>query len=63
MSDLCAEDFVLLKNTNLEYKVVETFAHFMGLEGGQKTFEKWAKLQDNNGNFAYWKVGQLEKIS
>jgi hypothetical protein len=51
---------VRLKNTALEYVVIELYDHFMGLVDGERTYETWAKLTDSGGKTATWKLSQLE---
>lgn len=55
-------DLVKLKNTKLEYVITEIYDHFMGLHDGKPSYEKWAKLQTNDGKPAQWKLNQLKVI-
>jgi hypothetical protein len=55
-------DRVRLKNTALEFVVVEIYDHFMGLEDGERTYETWAKLTTEDGRPAHWKLNQLEVL-
>jgi hypothetical protein len=51
---------VRLKNTQAEFVVTEIYQHYMGLEDGDRTYERWARLQADDGKPAHWKVCQLE---
>jgi hypothetical protein len=53
---------VKLKNTKLEYTIVEIFDHFMGVQNGDRTYETWARLVTGGGKSAHWKIIQLEVI-
>jgi hypothetical protein len=55
-------DRVRLKNTALEFLVIETYAHFMGWVDGDRTYEAWARLQTSDGKPAHWKLSQLEVL-
>jgi hypothetical protein len=56
---------VLLKNTALEFVVIDIYDHFMGWVDGERTYEQWAELQTNDvdGRPAHWKIQQLEEIA
>jgi hypothetical protein len=62
MTKLVKGDRVQLKNTTAVFTVVELFGHFMGLKDGERTYEDWARLETPDGNPAWWKVQQLEKV-
>lgn len=54
-------DRVQLKHiSQLQYTLLEMFPVFTGLEGGQSTHESWARLLDDAGHIAHWKLIQLE---
>jgi hypothetical protein len=53
---------VRLKGTQLGYNLIETYDHYMGLEGGKPSYEKWARLTTDDGRPAAWKLSQLEVI-
>jgi hypothetical protein len=53
---------VRLKNTVLEYVVIELYDHFMGWVDGERTFEAWARLQADDSRPAHWKINQLEIV-
>ncbi|NJM74878.1 MAG: hypothetical protein HC852_02800 [Acaryochloridaceae cyanobacterium RU_4_10] len=56
-------DRVCLRGTGIQYTILETFDHYMGLDGNLvRTYERWAKLQTLDGKPAFWKLQQLELV-
>lgn len=53
---------VRLKNTTLEFTIIDIYDHFMGWVDGERTYEKWARLTTTDGKPATWKVQQLEAV-
>jgi hypothetical protein len=51
---------VRLKNTALEFVVIELYDHYMGMQDGERTYETWAKLTTPEGKPAHWKLSQFE---
>jgi hypothetical protein len=55
-------DRVRLKNTALEFVVVEIYDLFTGLEDGERTYETWARLKTSDDRAAFWKLSQVEVL-
>jgi hypothetical protein len=55
-------DRVCLRGTGVEYTILETYDHYTGLKDGERTYERWARLQTLDGKPAFWKLPQLELI-
>jgi hypothetical protein len=56
-------DRVRHKQTGQTFTVIELYEHFLGWQDGDRTFERWAKLQTLDGRPAHWKLQQLEAIA
>jgi hypothetical protein len=53
---------VQLKTTTRTSSLIETYDHFMGWAGGERAYEKWAKVKAEDGAIAFWKLQQLEEV-
>jgi hypothetical protein len=55
-------DRVRLRNTHIQYFLMETYPVFQGKEDNQPLIEQWSKLKDTKGKIYRWKLSQLEVV-